>query len=295
MPAHIDLRLGRYAEACRANELAAAADERHARRFPRAGFYRLYMAHNHHFLSFAEMMRGNRARALAAARAMLAGVPEEFVTEYGPVIDGYLPIELHVLVRFGAWREVLAHEPFPAQLKVANALRRYARGTALAALRRTDEAEREHAELVALIAQVPPEQYVGNSPARDVLGIARDMLAGEIALRRGRVEEGLELLRAAAVGEDALRYDEPPDWMMPVRHALGAALVVHGRYAEAEEVYRADLARFPDNGWSLYGLARALDGRGATDEAAATRARLRRAWRDADVVLRSSSYCQADV
>ena len=32
----------------------------------------------------------------------------------------------------------------------------------------------------------------------------------------------------------------------------------NGRYAEAEQVYREDLARLPDNGWSLYGLAESL-------------------------------------
>ena len=51
------------------------------------------------------------------------------------------------------------------------------------------------------------------------------------------------------------RYSEPPDWILPARHSLGAALMQERRFAEAEQVYRDDLARLPENGWSLFGLA----------------------------------------
>jgi cytochrome c-type biogenesis protein CcmH/NrfG len=58
--------------------------------------------------------------------------------------------------------------------------------------------------------------------------------------------------------EDALKYDEPPAWMIPLRDSIGANLMTAGRFAEAEQVYRDDLKRLPENGWSLLGLSEAL-------------------------------------
>jgi hypothetical protein len=50
-----------------------------------------------------------------------------------------------------------------------------------------------------------------------------------------------------------LRYDEPPGWLIPVRHSLGANLIQAGRFTKAERVYREDLARLPENGRALLG------------------------------------------
>jgi tetratricopeptide (TPR) repeat protein len=308
MPAHIDLRLGQYAQASEANVRAIEADRKHRARFPDRGFYQIYMAHNPHFLAFSSMMEGRSAAALDAARALVDNVPAAFVADRGPFIDGYLPIVLHVLVRFGRWDDVLSQPAFPEHLVISNAMRHYARGTAYAALGRVDEAQREKVELDAACEKVGEDATVGNNPARSVLAIAQKMLAGEIAFRRGQAESAepdlppalksswfdtaFSLLREAAAAEDALAYDEPPDWMMPVRHALGAALVQARRFEEAEQVYREDLRRFPDNGWSLFGLARALYARGAIEEGRDVRQRFDRAWSRADVELRSSCFCQ---
>jgi predicted Zn-dependent protease len=85
-----------------------------------------------------------------------------------------------------------------------------------------------------------------------------------------------------------LRYTEPAYWNKPVRHDLGAAMLAAGQAADAERVYREDLAKFPQNGWSLYGLAQSLDAQGKTAEAQEVRAELERAWSDADVTLTGS-------
>ena len=99
-------------------------------------------------------------------------------------------------------------------------------------------------------------------------------------------------LREAVRREDALRYDEPPDWIHPVRHALGAFLLAEGRAAEAEKVYRADLAKLPNNGWALFGLARSLELQGKRDEAAKVKAHFEQVWRDADMKITSSCFCE---
>jgi len=121
--------------------------------------------------------------------------------------------------------------------------------------------------------------------------VARTVLAGEHQFRSGKRAEGLASLRHAVELEDDLRYDEPSSWMMPVRHALGALLLESGDHKAAAVVYREDLARHKDNGWSLHGLAEAQ--RLAGDpEAAATDAACRLAFSHADIAINSSCFCR---
>jgi tetratricopeptide (TPR) repeat protein len=117
------------------------------------------------------------------------------------------------------------------------------------------------------------------------------MLAGEICYREGQMTRAFDYLREAVRKEDMLRYSEPPDWLIPSRHALGAALLQSREYRDAEEVYREDLRRRPENGWSLFGLARSLQGQGKSAEARLVSARLQKAWRHADFKLSSSCCC----
>jgi hypothetical protein len=83
--------------------------------------------------------------------------------------------------------------------------------------------------------------------------------------------------------EDALVYTEPHDWHAPARENLAAVLLAAGRADEAETVYWEDLRRHAVSGWSLSGLLKALQAQGKHEEAALVEARLRKAWRDADL------------
>ena len=95
--------------------------------------------------------------------------------------------------------------------------------------------------------------------------------------------------------ERSERSPQANHWILPVRHSLGAALMQERRFAEAEQVYREDLARLPDNGWSLFGLAQSLHRQGKEEEAAATDARFQKIWSKADVQIKSSCQCQPGV
>ena len=106
------------------------------------------------------------------------------------------------------------------------------------------------------------------------------------------LEDALAALRKAIVSEDALRYSEPPDWIHPVRHVLGATLLKERRAPEAEKIYREDLIRQPHNGWSLYGLAEALRLQGKEKEAEEATAAFKAAWQNADIQITSSCLCQ---
>ena len=150
---------------------------------------------------------------------------------------------------------------------------------AFSALGRTSDARRELDLLDEVAKGLTSEWKMGNNPAADVMAIARAMAEGELAYREGRTERAFELLRTAVELEEKLAYDEPPGWMQPVRHALGALLLADGRHAEAEDVYRADLHRHPNNAWSLLGLQQSLQKQGKEGEAAALAEAVRQAWR----------------
>ena len=125
----------------------------------------------------------------------------------------------------------------------------------------------------------------------DILDIGTDMLEGEILMREGKTKDGLDSLKAAVAKEDKLRYSEPPDWFVPCRHALGAFLLRDKQAAAAEAVYLEDLRRWPDNGWSLHGLASSLEAQGKKEEAAKVKTQFAKVWQRADVKISSSCYC----
>lgn len=291
MPAHIDVQVGEWAKASDQNVKAAAADARYYKLSPRQGFYRVYMLHNHHFLAFSSMMEGCSETAMEAARETVSSVPASFRTEHPEWIDPYLMIPYDVMLRFGRWDEMLREPAPPKELMITTAMWHFARGVSHAALGQVDKAEDELAELRRRIALAPEERMMAINPARKVLSIAENTLAGEIEYRRGNIDAAVRLLETAVQTEDSLLYIEPPDWTRPVRHALGAILLDAGRAAEAEAVYRADLRAWPENGWSLYGLAESLRAQGKTAELEDVDQRFARTWARADVKIGSSCLC----
>ncbi len=292
MPSHIYARVGQWGDAASSNVAAERVDKAYRAARAKPGFYAIYMAHNSHFLAFTAMMRGRSDEAIRTGRKMVSEIPPEFLQEFGPVVDGYMIFVSEVLMRFGRWNEVLAEPKPPEGLPLSLALWHFTRAVATNALDRADDAAKEKAAFLNAVTKVPDEYHFGNNSAADLLTIAIRVLDGEIAARAGRYDESIARLRDAARVEDALRYDEPPDWIQPVRHTLGAVLLRAGRPAEAEVVYREDLKRFPENGWSLFGLSRALQDQGKMKEAAAARARFVRAWAKADVKIDSTCFCQ---
>jgi tetratricopeptide (TPR) repeat protein len=124
--------------------------------------------------------------------------------------------------------------------------------------------------------------------SRTLLKIAERVLAGEMAARRGEFEAGIQATREALQLETTLPYSEPPFWFQPVRHNLGAILLLAGRAGEAESVYREDLRLNPENGWALQGLVLSLQAQ--HKDAAQEQTRLQAAWAQADVTLTGSRF-----
>ena len=291
MPSHIYFRVGRYADAHAVNVRAVEADRAYFKRQGSPGLYRMtYYPHNIDFIWHAAAMEGRRAETLRGARELAASMPVEMVLE-SPDMEPATAAPLGALARFGRWAEILAEPAPPAGLLYTTGVWRYARGLALCATNRGAEARRELEALRELIGRVPAERTVaGFFKTTDMLGLAADVLSGEIAGRGGDTDTGVRHLQEAVRRQDRHWFTEPPPWYFPVRQALGAVLLAGGRAGEAEAVYREDLRRNPDNGWSLHGLARSLRAQGKDAEAAAVDARFRTAWARADVVLTASRF-----
>jgi tetratricopeptide (TPR) repeat protein len=292
MPTHIDIRRGRWQEAVVASEKAVAADRAYRQLAETPGvYYRILMAHNNHMLAYAAAMQGQSQKATQAIQDLFASLPGDFISEHKAKLDAFfaMPYELHL--RFGRWDQMLL-EPEPgADFPIATAFRHFARGAAFAAKKDVASAKREQALFVSASRSIPDGAIFRKNPVSAVLAVAECLLAGEILYREGKVKEAVERLREAVNREDALEYVEPPEWILPARHALGATLMDARRFAEAEAVYLEDLARRPENGWSLFGLSRALRMQKKTAEAADVTTRLNQAWLHADTKLTASCLC----
>ncbi|MBX7123686.1 MAG: tetratricopeptide repeat protein [Opitutaceae bacterium] len=294
MPSHIYIRVGQWQQAIDSNLAAVKADRAYRRIVgPATGLLPLYVAHNQHMLAYAAMMSGQRKLALSHIRGMVRDLPADFLRDFEFAAEAFLAMPLEVMVRFGQWDEVLAEPDHPSSQKFTNAFQHAARGIAFAAKGDLASARKEQALYLDAAKAVPADQIAaGNNTCHAVLAIVTPMLEGEILVHEKRIDEGFAQLRAAIAEEDKLKYDEPPAWLIPVRHALGAALMANGRHAEAAEVYREDLARLPNNGWSLFGLSEALVQLRKFDEARSVREQYQLAWSKADTTITSSCFCQ---
>ena len=307
MPTHLDVLCGDYRSVVSSNTAAIEADERYRAERGAMNFYTLYRAHDYHFKIYGAMFAGQSRAALAAADQLAAAIPEDLLRVQVPPmadwLEAFVPMKLHVLIRFGRWAQIL-DTPLPADTElycVTTAMTRYAKGVAAAALGRLDEASAQHREFEQAVPRVPPTRTLFNNSCQDILQVAAAMLDGELAYRAGDHDIAFGHLRRAVELDDGLPYDEPWGWMQPARHALGALLLEQGRVAEAEAVYRADLGldgtlaracQHPGNVWSLHGYHECLTRLGKPEQAGIVRQQLSIASAYADVPIRSSCYCR---
>ena len=286
MPGHIYIRVGRYVDAIEANVHAAHADESYIQDLrPGAGIYTLgYYPHNYDFLAFAASMAGRRQQALEAAGKIPTLLPAEMLGTPGmDFMQHHLTRPLQLAVRFARWDDILAASEPAGNLPHARAMWQYARGRALLARGDVEGAEAAVAAIREIRASPETEgMRLEFNQARDVQGIAAEVLAGHIEANKGNVDASVQHFQEAVRLEDGLVYGEPPEWTVPVRQEMGAVLLAAGRAAEAEQAFRQDLDRFPENGWSLHGLASSLRAQGRTADADVALAAYERAWDGAD-------------
>jgi tetratricopeptide (TPR) repeat protein len=289
MPAHIYQRVGRYADAIRSNQLAIAADEDYITQCRAQGLYPIgYYPHNLHFLWFAASADGQSALAIETAKKTASKVDPDMLKQL-PLLAAFKVVPYFALTRFGKWQEMLNEPAPPSDNVYLFGIYHYARGLALLATGKLDEAE----QALAIVRKTLDDKSLDSplfSPntGGSVLAIAPEVLAGEIAASRKQYDAAITHLERAVRLEDALVYTEPSEWHYPPRLALGAVLLEAGRAAEAETIYWDDLKKNVENGWALFGVVQALKAQGKNEQAALVQARLDKAWQRADFKLTGS-------
>jgi tetratricopeptide (TPR) repeat protein len=292
MPSHIYIRVGRYEDAAEANRRAILADEDYITQCRVQGLYPVgYYPHNIHFLSSALTMTGQAKEAIESARKAASKMPHAGCGMEGLGFVHLLrSYPLFTLVRFGRWDDILKETGAETDSHFVNAMQHFARGLAFNAKGEPDKAQAELASLKTAFTDKEIAKLTVNdqNTLLQLSRIATEMLAGQIAAKGKDVKQAIAHLRRGTAIEDSLTYSEPPDWPLPVRHSLGAVLLEAGRAADAEKVYREDLNRHRNNGWSLFGLAKSLEAQGKTDEAAKTMGQFNQVWSKADTELTAS-------
>jgi tetratricopeptide (TPR) repeat protein len=268
MPSHTWNEVGRWADSVRANleawhsDLKASIGE---------GFA-IYPEHNLHMLLYAASMDGQGAVAMQAGKdyAKLTG-------------DNFY--QVLTLLRFGRFDEILALTNRPKN-EITAALWDFAQGYAQLRQGSADFAP-------VYLARVQKTADTSTAmlrvhTAKSLLGVVAAILDGEIRRSNGDLNGAIAAFERGAALQEGLTYDEPEPLPFAARHWLGAALLEAGRSAEAEKVYRDELAHHPHNGWSLFGLKQALAAQGKTD--AAVNKDFDNSWARADHWIRASRY-----
>lgn len=266
MPSHTWSEVGRWGDSVEANlmawhsDLKADVDE---------GFA-IYPSHNLHMLLFAASMDGQGATAMQAGR------------DYTDITDNSM-YEVLTLVRFGRYDQIERVEERPDH-DVHGGMWDFAQGIARVRGGDVDEA-REFLDRILEKAESSDAQFRFHS-AGHLLGTVGGILEGEIHRAEGDLDLAITAFERAATIEDSLMYDEPEPLPFAARHWLGHALLEADRPADAERVYLEELDDHPRNGWSLFGLKKALEAQGKpTDDVAA---RLADSWARSDTWLTGS-------
>lgn len=293
MPSHIYINTGDYHEGSLVNEKAVVADSLYIAECQAQGYYpQLYYPHNYHFLAATAALEGRGARSIEAAFKTASLVDKKYFHEpgYETVVQHYLTIPDHVLVKFGQWEKILALPKPTEDLAYPIAIWHYARGMAYANIGNTSQA-REELKSLNNVSKDPSlsEQLIwGINRVTDVCTLASKVLDAEISTKEGKQKEAIQLLSEALQIEDSLNYNEPPDWFFSVRHILGNVLLETKDYIQAEKLYREDLSHWPKNGFALSGLSESLKGQGKIAEADEVNKKFNEAWKYADTDLRAS-------
>ena len=158
----------------------------------------MYAAHNQHMLAYAALMTGQSKLAMRYVREMIKDLPSEFVRENATLVEAFGAVPMEVMMRFGKWDEILAEpEDYPDYMPFARAFHHGARAIAFAAKSDTGNARKEQAIFRELVQHVPKETAVSNNTAESIIALANHMIEGELLIAEGKLDPGLDELRAA--------------------------------------------------------------------------------------------------
>ena len=284
MPSHIYLRTGDLDQAAKSNEAAIVADRNYIQKSGSNGLYpAMYYNHNIHMLAASYAGDGNFAGAIKAAKELAANAGP--LVKAVPPLEMFMPYAIVTLTRFHKWDEMLNYPKPAPEMLITTAHWHMGRGIAFAEQGKTADAEKELAALREVAPKIPAEAHLFTTPVSVALKVADELLQGEIALSKGDRKAAIAVFNTAVQSEAKVYYAEPPDWDLPIREWLGRALLRDGQFAEAETAYRQEIARHPQNGRALFGLAEALRKQNKTSSADMVQREFERVWANADTKL----------
>jgi tetratricopeptide (TPR) repeat protein len=292
MPSHTYIRIGRYHDGVVANQKAVLVDSLYVEACHAQGVYPLaYYPHNYHFISACATLCGESKIAVEGAYATSNHAHKKLLREPAwAMLQHYYSIPWYVEVKLGLWNDILKSSPPEKDLKYPLVVWHYAEGMAMLSQNKIAEAKKHLVEIKNVMTDTTIKALTiwGINSVFDLCMIASKTLEGEINAKEKKYPAAIAFLKEAVVKEDALNYDEPPDWFFSVRHHLGAVLIDAGKSQEAVKVYDDDLKTYPENGWALIGLMNAYKKRGDKKKYDETKHRFEVAWKHADIKIISS-------
>ncbi len=299
MPGHIYYQLGDQERARAAFLDSMRVDEEYMRREHVPATDVFNYAHNLSYLIAGDAEAGRYQEALAMAVKLDALPANPFLTVGKPAYALTVGASTaRLLIRFGKWREVIAHPvgigPEDTAEPSARAFRdgvlAYARGMLALETRNVKGAAHEAEALEALLGRLksgPAGKEKGNESQPDrvvaLLETASLDLRGNIACEQGHADAGIALLKKAVEKEIRdVGYGEPPQYSRPESESLGYAYLRAGQYENARAAFHQELQRRPNSGHALYGIAQSYEL--AHDRKAAARSyrEFLAAWKNAD-------------
>ena len=273
MPSHIYIRTGNFEKGILVNKNAIEGYRQYHKLLPSVeGSAFLYLFHNFHMQATCALNNGIYTEALASSRLLKENIPAEYLQSTPPDAE-YLQFmymtKLFTHIRYGKWEEILKYEEISDSLIYAKILLEFGRGFANARLHNQIEARSSLQKIEQLMkANQRLKIRMGAFNTAYAGGeISAAMLKGIIAEEENNLDDAIQWLTLGVKLEDQMIYDEPKNWILPVRQFLASVYLKKGLLAEAESVLRKDLIINPQNGWTLTGLWVALKGQGKIKEA----------------------------
>lgn len=286
MPSHTYIRTGEYHKGTLSNIAAVKADSTYVSNCHAQGAYPLgYYPHNYHFMAATATFEGNSHWAMVGANKVSKHVHPDIMKEPGwGTLQHYYTIPYYVAVKFKMWDAILEMKLETYDLKYPKAIRHYAEGMAHLGKGNLEKAKAELQELEILTKDENLKEVTiwEINTVYDLVQISEKVLKAEILAHEKDFKTSIAILREAIAMEDALNYNEPPDWFFSIRHHLGQILIKNGQHRVAIELYEEDLKNYPNNGWAHHGLKQAYTLLNDTENVSKMEELIAKSWEYAD-------------
>jgi hypothetical protein len=292
MPSHTYIRMGRYHDGVVANQKAVLIDSLYVEACHAQGVYPLgYYPHNYHFIAACGTLSGESKIALKGAIATANHAHKKLLRDPAwATLQHYYSIPWYVEAKLGLWNDIL-HSPAPEKdLKYPLVVWHYAQGMAMLSKNKNVEAKKHLLEMKNIMTDATIKDLTiwDINNVFDLCVIASKTLEGEIYAKEKNYSSAIPILKEAVIAEDALNYNEPPDWFFSIRHHLGAVLIDAGKLDEAVKVYEKDLEVYRENGWALKGLMNVYEKLGSKKKYEKIKTRFEKSWQYSDIKISSS-------